>query len=349
MVMSSFKRINLCFRALLRRAGSGVLIVLVSAPFVAAAEKSDHRGLIFPNRIKNQIQAILKAPKQVYRMDLTKNKAANERIDAYFSRFLNFQKAQTVTRKKGAVETYRLPLAESSPIRWDGKQKPPERVKRKGSVWYTKQPQKRSFLKEMDSPTQKKLDDEKAIAIARAFITENKFATTTGTDKLMSAGVLIRKKQEIRPDGKIGKRLILSQKVTFVRQIDGLPVLNSKQIVDFHPDSQEIIGYKKIRWAETFSKGDHLPYRSKDEIVAEIRALLSRPGANYTIQQVIAAMYQTSDRIIPILAVMTTKRLKDEQIQPIQEVFLISLVKGYDPGHPQRPADRRRPSQATKR
>jgi hypothetical protein len=229
---------------------------------------------------------------------------------------------------------------------WDEKQKKYDRIKQKGFVWYIKQPHKMIFLKELDLPTKKVLDDEQAIAIARAFITENRFATVTGIDLLKSTGVLVLKKQEIRLDGKIGKILILAQRVSFMRLIDGLPVLNAKQTVDLHLDSEEIIGYKKIRWAEIFPRGDSLPYRSRYEIVSEIRTQLTKPGADYTIEKVIPAMYQTSDKIVPVGAVHTLKRVRNDKVRPIQEVFLVGLVKELNRGRASQPARENRPPSA---
>ena len=349
--MSTFEIQNHGLVTLLKNTVLSALIGLLSVSFVMAADRSDLSGLIFPSEIENQIQVILDNPKQVYRTDSTKEKATNDRMDEFFSSSLNFPKATHVTRKKDASIVIQIPIAESQSIQLDSKQKEDNGYKSKmrGSVWYTKQAQKRSFLKELDIPTKKLFKDDRAIAIAQAFIIENKFVSVTGTDKLMPAFVLVHKKQEIKPDGKIGQVINLSQKISFIRQIDGLPVLNAKQVVDLHPDRNEIIGYKKIQWSETLSKGDSLPYRTKDEIISEIRALLSTPGANYTIQQITPAMYQMSDRIVPVLAVKTAKRIKYEKIQPIQEMFLIGLVNGLDNKPPDCPTDKRRPSRAKKR
>ncbi|MFC1578481.1 hypothetical protein ACFL36_05665 [Thermodesulfobacteriota bacterium] len=349
--MSPFEDKNHGFTALLKYTGLGALMGLLFVSFVMAADKSDPRGLIFPSEIENQIQKILNNPKQVYKTDSTKEKATNDRIDKFFSYYLNFQKATHVTRKKDESTVFKIPIAVSQSIRWDSKQKEDKRykVKMRGSVWYTKSPQKRSFLKESDIPSKKLFKDDQAITIAQAFMTENKFISVTGADKLMPAAVLVRKKQEIKTDGKIGQVINLSQRISFMRQIDGLPVLNAKQTVDLHPDRNEIIGYKKIRWSETLSGGQSLPYRTKDEIMSEMQTLLSKPGTNYTIQQITPAMYQLSDRIVPILAVKTTKRIKNEKIQPIQETFLIGLVKGFDNKPPNRPTIKRRPERAKKR
>jgi CBS domain-containing protein len=332
---------------MLRGAGLGALILLVAIPVLAGAAETGRRDARISDQLDRQILAILQDSYKVYRNDPVKEKATNERIDEYFGRYLDVKKAKPAPKKMSTSLTYRLSSAETRPIRWEGKDVERDRSHPPGFVWYTKQPYKRSFLKEVSLPTKKTVGDGRAIAITQKFITDNRFTTVTTNDTLKPAGVLMRKKQEYRPDGKTGQAVILSQRVTFFRQIDGLPVLNAKQTVDLHGDSGEIVGYKKIRWAE-IAEGESMPNRPKSEIVSEIQELLTKKGADYTIRKVVPALYQASDRIVPVLAVQTARNVENGRFEPIQETFLLSLVQGIDGGQSQPSSTRRLPTRAEK-
>jgi hypothetical protein len=323
-----------------------IIAFLLASPAVGA-ESQERRSPAIPDAVQKQIDAILQRPHGTYRTAAKEEEAANERIDRFINEHLDFVRAESVSGGSGAVSKLRRPSLEVRPIRWDDKSAGQARALSFGSTWYTRGPQRRIFLKEVDVPTRTTLDEKEAVSIARAFIAEHGFARGKAADTLRVARVLVRKRREVTRDGTGGETQVLFQRVVFAREIEGMEVLNAKQVVDLHADSGEIVGYKRLRWAEVdvAAGGETLPYRSREEVMAELQGLLPRAGVDCTIQSVKPAMYQTADRIVPVIAVQTVRQAPPPGGRPIQETLLVGLVGGLEP---QGPGRQGRPERTTR-
>lgn len=314
-------------------------IVLLSAASLA------HAKVTIDPEIRSQLADILAKPVKVFQLDLKENERNFIRTDKWFEQHFNFNKASRDQSAEGDSVSFKLQLSKNIPV-------PPTREKVTGvtatepfNVWYTKEPQRRSFMKELRVPSKRSLPDKEVIEIAEGFIKLNKFCKITDNDKPADPLVISRKVQELRPDAKDIDKFIILQRAEFKRKFYGLEVINSKQIVDIHPDSREILSYKNIRWTPADeTSGKSMPYVSQQELIARIDSTFARSEVEYKVAEVKAALFQTDKIIFPVLVVYTEPHIKQSEATPIERVLVISLVEGL----PQEKEKRalKRPTQA---
>lgn len=298
-------------------------ILLLSAASLA------HAKVTIDPQIRSQLADILAKPVQVFQLDLKENDRNFNRTDKWFEQYFNFNKATRKQSREGDSVSFKLRLSKNMPV-------PPTREKVTGvaprepfNVWYTKEPQRRSFMKELRVPSKRSLPDKEVIEIAEGFIKLNNFCKITDNDKLVEPLVISRKRQELKPDVKEIDKFIILQRAEFKRKFYGLEVINSKQIVDIHPDSREILSYKNIRWTPADeASGKSMPYISQQELIAQIDSAFAKSEVEYKVAKVKAGLFQTDKIIFPVLVVYTEGRIEQSEATPIERVVVINLVEG---------------------
>lgn len=296
-------------------------------------------------KLAGSIADILGKPMKVFQLDPEENKRNLDLMDKWAEKYINLRKATSRKNKQGDRVTFRLQVRKNLPISPPGEAVEGIDTKSPFYVSYTKEPQKRSFVKEPLVTSRRSLSDKDVIDIGMSFIKENKFCKITDNDKLGTPLVLSRKRYELKSDMKQGDALTISQRVEFKREFFDFEVINSKQIVDIHPDTREIMSYKNIMWtAVDETSGRSMPYISQQEVVAQIDSVFAKSKAKYKVIGIKSGMYQTDKIIFPVLVVYTEYQLEEEEGIPEERVLVINLVKGLDLGKEKKEV--RRPTKA---
>lgn len=195
-------------------------------------------------------------------------------------------------------------------------------------IKYVRKPAGRSLVKAIRMPTTHTRDEQEVVEIGRRLIEKHGFVAQSAADKIGDPLVVSRLLDIQDPEtGKITK-LTLLQRVIFSRRLDGLTVVNSRQIVDVHPQSGEVLAYKHLDWAPP-READRkvmgpLP---ADDLLNALRKLFAKTPAQYAVTQVDVAMYQFNDLLFPVLAVTAEREPPKEGGVPFLRTVHIPLVE----------------------
>jgi hypothetical protein len=301
---------------------SMIITALIAACSLSQAD------VLTKQEIENQVTEVISNPIKVYKLDMNENNRCFERIDTWFSQYINFKEAQIKQNRQADHIEYEQYLSKNIPI-------PAAREKIAGvaarelfTVTYIKEPQRRSFVKAIDVPTKQNLPDKDVIEAGTNFIITNDFCKITDMDTLSEPLVVSRKRHELKSDIQESDKWTIIQRVIFTRKLSGINVLNSKQIVDIHPDSREILAYKNFMWTPVDeSSGKHMAYFSPEQILAQIDTAFAEFKDAYEVENIKLYLYQTDKFIFPVLAVYTSQESEVSETLPQEMVILINLVK----------------------
>lgn len=296
----------------------------LTATLLTVASCAQARVTIDP-AIRVQIADILSKPVQVFDLDLDENDKIFEHLDRFFGQFTESEGSKSTRTKRRDRDTLRARLPKNIPISPTGK----ALVTREPvNVWYIREPQRRTFMKEVRVPSHYSLPEDEVVQIGKSFIVQNKLCRITDKDRLGRHLVGARERQALKLDLKETDKMTISQNVGFKREFLGMEVLNSKQIVEIHPDSGEVISYKNIQWTPVDeTSGKTMPYLSFEEVIGEIESVFLKSKVSYKITEVKPGVYQTDKMIFPVLAVYSQRQPERADMVPIKEVLIINLVK----------------------
>jgi len=318
-----------------------IIIVSLIIMLVVSASRAQTQITIDPE-IRSAITKILSKPMKVFKLDLTENERSFDLMDKWFEKHIDIKKAISRKSKKKDRVSFKLKVQKNIPVSSTGKALKGVEVKRAFNILYIKEPQKRRFIKELRVPSRRSLPDEEVIKTGVNFIKNNKFCKITESDKIGTPLVISRKRHELRPETKQNNKLTIYQRVELKREFFGFEVINSKQTVDIHPDTREIISYKNIRWTPVDEiSGESMPYFLQEEVIKKIK-----PTDKYKAVKVKAGMFQTDKIIFPVLVVYTERLAEKPEGIPEERVLVINLVKDLDLEKEKK--DERRPKKAKK-
>ncbi|MCJ7823185.1 MAG: hypothetical protein MUQ26_08960, partial [Armatimonadetes bacterium] len=210
------------------------------------------------------------------------------------------------------------------------------------------------------------LAEAEAIQLARDFLNGNSLLKQTGSDKVGRVYVQERRISEDRGAGQTSDDYLVQQDVVFEREVEGQPVINSKIVVGFQPDTRDILLLEHFNWTpiqqQVADQSADPPFtlpRSmaltrataplarrvaaqpdanlRSRVEAKIRAV---SGDKFTRAEVVGAMrawFQTEDRLVPVLVFETEVTFPSER-GPITEPYveLINLAGSDDVLYPGR-------------
>ena len=300
----------------------GFLLVLIAAPIQA--------GVIVGDDVKGQINTIVSGRLTIYPLNVEEGQRILKRTDAFFWRYLPKDKATFRKSTRSTRVTMKLPVADATPIAAAGNTIKPVEVKEPFYVYYVMDALKRSFRKDVTSFSAKPLPEDAVQAIGKEFVLKNKLTEVTGIDTLGTIEVVTRTRSQLENDGKGKKKYVLFQRAIIKRKVEGIEVLNSKQVVDVVPSSREIVGYKIMQWfplkEDMAEVGSPV---SAEEVMAQIESYFQRSKTDYKVTKVTKALYQADKSLVPVLRVLIqTENIKDEMIAEEQEI-IVSLVKEF--------------------
>lgn len=306
------------------------IVLSITIPLLALTSHAHAKIVIKPD-IQKQIQAIVAKPQKVYPLDFMENERIFKRIDQWADTIINISQLEPKRAKKDQ-KTYWIETSDNTPIAVQQGGGKPIEIKKPFRIKYIQTPQKRSLRKAVHIPSEKKLEDQMVADIGKQFIISNGFIRSTPMDVINGHFVVNRLCKPLTATSKQNRKtLTILQRVIFKRGFNGIEVLNSKQIVDIHPDSGEILAYKAFNWTPTVeSKGAAASYKSTDDIIGEIKDAFEEKMDWYQVTKIKPGMFQTDKIMLPVLSVFTDRQpLKDGSI-PIQRVLIISLVKNIE-------------------
>lgn len=297
--------------------------------------------------IEKQISAIVNLPVKAFELDLEENEKRFQNVDAYFSLFINLDHDPARLEKDSLSITIKNPVSRSKPVTFSDNKIDRNAVSSEAYTWYTLEPQKRIYTKEINIPTKTKLKDDELVRLSKGFILNNQFCKSSRIDSLIVSELLTRKRSQLGTSGTKLRTEVLFQRVMFKRKILGMEVLNSKQIVDIHPDLKEVIAYKHIRWTPVEEDtGYSIPKINEKEVVDKIKEAKANTAGYYEVSDVKARYYQTETKLIPVLSVHIKSIRDTTNINPIEEILIISLSEEIDSKLPAK--NERKPTKAFK-
>ena len=192
---------------------------------------------------------------------------------------------------------------------------------------YVKKPQGRAFVKALRRPRPKGMDKELVAGVARQFIGQNGFVWETNRDKMGNHLVVNWVSRTEKAPGKKSSKLVVLQRVLLKRTLDGLEVLNSRQIVDFHPRTGEILAFKHLNWVPADEANSKAVQTLRgNEVLAAIQQALKPTKTPYRVTAVKAGLYQGEDSISPVLAVRVERAVENQPEAPLRKVLLVPLI-----------------------
>jgi hypothetical protein len=309
-------------RRKIMRAAVCTLCLLVAV--VLPAGQSD-RSLLVPSEIVEQIQVLLSDQAATYELDTDKNRAVFERIENWVKTRMELDPRQMTRDKQGDWFCFKELKQVNTPIALDGERAlglEPSPF----HVFYVEEPQRRTFRKEIWEPTATALSDGELRSLAGGFIRDHRFVEETGSDKMANCQILSWKQRAVNEDELTGDSTTVLQRVTFVRTFQGMEVVNSRQIVDIHPETRELIAYKSLEWTPINEESGTLASTiSIDEVIRQIREAFSdEPDA--VVDHVKRAWIQTTGRLIPVLEIRKVFDGKTNGASP-HNTILVGLVE----------------------
>jgi len=302
-----------------------IILAIVCVELLATVASAE---VVINAEIQKVINQILQTPVKIYQVDTIRQKEGLTRLDDLFEKQLDMKQAMQRINKKTTRTSYRQSMTNNQPLFVDAKAKSRSGVKakREFNVIYIKKPMRRTFKKELIVLAAKALPPEEAIILGSKFIRDNHLCQETKNDKLGQAVVVARKRVPL--DSKEAAKQIISQRMIFKRSFAGLNVINSKQTVEIHPETREVLGYKNIDWSPIQeTTGKSMAMKSISDVLDNIRQEYKDRRKTYT-NKVEQAMYQTDKQLIPVLLVyFETSEDLSVKGTPEEEVLIISLAK----------------------
>jgi len=303
-----------------------------------------HGKVVLSAAAQQQLGQALGRPVSVYSADARAGEVILGRVDLWAGKQMDLRKAKTSSSKNAARTSFLAEEKENRPV-W------PERSQKKGVVArelflvrYVKEPGMRSFVKDLHVPTLAKLARTDVVAIAERLIEANGFCRTTSTDRRGEAQVVSRVRLlHAGSGGKADSTFTLFQRVILKRQLSGLEVVNSKQVVDVHPSTREILAYKNIDWTPVVeASAQARPYKTRERVLAEIDSAFAGSSRLESIVRIELCYYQADSLILPVLAVHPQRDTGETGIEGVLYIGLTNVDIGQ-PGakNPRQPTSAR--------
>ncbi|MFQ5821373.1 MAG: hypothetical protein ACE5I5_15415 [Candidatus Heimdallarchaeota archaeon] len=315
------------------------VILCVGCFFIIYGMAFNQELLISPE-MHAVLDAELSKPLRVYSLDLEEGRRIDEAFRDWVSGSMDLEKAQRreSDRFKDRV-TYLQEMDQNIPrFLIEGFEQRGLENTRPIKIYYKRGPNWFSFRKLLDIEAGSTIERERAIELVRDFLLRNNFVRVTEFDTFGEIQVPeLRRNYGSDPEFP-GKVVLMMQGVKFQRKYMGSPVINSRISVDFHPDTEEILGFKHHNWTPVREgTGTPIPqelYKGPEDIEDNLREKIKKycgPSERTEIGNIASAWFQTKTELIPILA-CEIRKLEQEDIY----IEYINLAGSDDVFYPPR-------------
>jgi hypothetical protein len=292
---------------------------------VAVFASSAVADLVIPSEVVQSIDTILTQPIRVYDLDHGAEQKILSRVDEFFSQHFDSRRAEKISDPDGTYETLRDEPGENKPIPLFSGEIPTLNPEAPVVVWYTKEPGMRRFFKRFQAPSPTKLPNDDVELLARDFLLREELCKETSGDRIGRAQVTTHVRRKRSADRSAGPQEFLRQRAVITRELFGLEVVNSRQIVEVHPESRELLAYKSLRWTPILlPSGREHQLLSRDEVLQEIKDAYDLPGVEQLIEAVVPVYFLTERFAVPCVAVHP--EIRDDQTAP-GRIVVFSIVR----------------------
>lgn len=299
------------------------ICILILNPLMASAE------VIIGEKVKSEISSIVAKPANVYALDSGKNEIIFRSIDEWIASRENWSEKKTVSSKEGKVLFHRIEVRKNNPV--GASDKMPEGIKPTSPLFgiiHQQEPDKRGFYKELSVPTSVKLSKERLEQIGRGFIEKNGFCLQTEADKISKGQFIALQRERIDEAGSLTDKTCVYQGVIFAREIDGLEVFNSRQVVCIHPGSEEILSYRTIRWTPVLPGSRKTEYFKTDEIIESIKKHY-KTSPLCEVKEVKQGLYLKDGSVFPAVRITVNNLTEEKRTDRMDKVIILPLSREF--------------------
>jgi hypothetical protein len=307
-------------------------LVLVGALASAAASAARAAEVVVDPRARLDIQRALADPLPLRKLDAARTQARLGQVDAFFAGYLDLDKATRMPdRHRAGTTNFRVPALAALPIRADPGREAPRGIDEAGQAWYTRFDVGRSYRTEWRRPAATVLPEAEAGRLAREFLGREGMAVLTEGDELGTPRVLTRTRRLVAGSPEGQRREVLAQRIEFGRIFRGAPVINSRQVVEIHPGTKELLAYRISSWPVVAGgAGEARPYRTLDEVVSDVRAAHAKAAGSFRLLGGRHGYLATREELVPVIALRVERKVP--AATAVREIFTVPLVKGVSGG-----------------
>lgn len=299
------------------------IIVLLSVFMLFPEDKTEIDQVIL-----NQIKKTLNNPVKTYKLDKNRTLEHLNIIDQWFIQETGLEKVNPVKKKNQNRWVYKRLVKKNSPILFNKKQNRGLKTEKPFTIRYEKEGLERSFRKDIRIPTKKQLQKSRVIEIGKTWVLSNKFIKESSLDKMALPLVATWRSHPLKENITEKEKYTILQRVIFRRHFDGCEVINSKIIVDVHPDSEEILSYKHFDWSSIKEEsGKIYHYISLDTVMKKIGSAMKEHKGTYQIHKVQQKMFQSPGYLIPVLVVEISVKSEDLNRDESPTTLIINLLE----------------------
>lgn len=299
------------------------MIVVLSVFILFPEEKTEVDQVIM-----NQIKDILNNPIKTYKLDKNRTLEHLNIIDQWFLRETGLAKVNPVKKKNQNRWEYKRLVKKNSPMLLKISKKQGLKTDKPFTIKYEKEGLERSFRKDIRIPTKKQLPKARVIEIGKTLVLSNKFIKESKHDKMALPLVASWRSHPLKENISEKEKYTILQRVIFKRYFNGKEVINSKIMVDIHPDSEEILSYKHFDWSSIKEESGKIrDYISMDTVMKKIGSAMKGQKGSYGIQKVQQKMFQSSGHLIPVLVLKISIGSEDLNKDSRATYLVINLLK----------------------
>jgi hypothetical protein len=277
----------------------------------------------------SQIKNIMAKPMKIYKLDIDARINTFNKIDDWFGDHIDYSKSVQFEDKVTGRVIYRIGMRENIPIVIPGQLKKGVEPTQEFFVFYIVNKKMRSFIKQVHIPSETTLPDSTVIELGNVFLLRSKFYDLAENEKIFNPEVMSQKRESW--DEKDGGVQLMFQRVLFHREYMGAEVLNSRQIVRFHPESRELLSYKTVDWTPVNeSSGEEAAYKKIDDVVMEILEIGDDSKLKYYVTKIKHGFYETETQLVPAIQVFIQPESNSETAIAEMHRLTISLVPGIE-------------------
>ena len=275
-----------------------------------------------------------------YSLDLEEAKKIDKAFRGWVSGSINFNKVKEKKSKIFKKRVFYYQETEKNIPRFIKKRPDKRGLKniRPIQMFYRISPNRFSFRKLLDAKAEVNIEKKQAIKIIRNFLLKNNFLRINEFDK--PGEIRLRELRGNYDSGNDspGKDVLIMQGVNFSREFMGVPVINSKITVDFHPDTEEILGFKHYNWTPVKQRTRVSIPKEKAKSLEDVLGNLNQRVRSYCgssekarLEKVTSAWFQTETKVVPILVCqIVVEQTVVEDMRAHRHIEYINLVGNDD-------------------
>jgi hypothetical protein len=306
------------------RANTSLIVLVVAMACVVSVPGAARGEIVLSAETALQLQMLTSKAYSIYPVDQKRRDEVLQSIDAWVELIVPIDEVQPVEETETErtwvwVSRSGVLIGTGGHVRHDAGLGP-VRIK------YTQETGGRRLVIFLRSPTSDARNKDDVAKIASEFLRKRGFVVETARDRIDGPEVVDRKTRSWAQNGAMENETTVLQRVIFGRRVDGLGVFNSRQIVDLHPSSPQILAFKSLAWAPlSEDEARTVRVREPEEILDALRTLFPSSSARSNVTKVESGWVQKPSILLPVVAVSLERRSEADDEPPVRTIVLIPL------------------------